>query len=381
VAAATLLLIGSGLLVKSLLHLTAAGGGFNVQQVLTAKLQLSHSRYSTDEQALRFYDQLLTQVRNTPSVTSAGLIDFLPFAGLHNNAPFLAAGSHDSDLWKGPLAEYRVVSPEYFRSLEIPLLAGRDFNQEDSENHPKTVIVSRNLAQQMFGGVQQAIGKRLRVTFVPNEWVEVIGVAGDVKHWSVGEEPSRYIYFPILQWEAREFFAVVRASGDLESLVSPLQAELAGIDKEQIMFDVKPMAKRYAESFGPYQMNLLAVGSFAIVTLILAGVGLYGVIAFIVAQRTREIGIRVALGAQSRRVLLLMMRQCWAVTVSGLVLGCLTAVVGSRFLGRFLYKTGKADPTTFLIVAASVLLLATAAGFFASRGAIGIEPAEALRQE
>jgi len=382
VAMATVLLIGTVLLVKSLMNLNAASPGFVSQGVLAAQLQISGDKYSTDESRLAFYDQLLGRSRSLPGVTSAGIIDFLPFAGLHNNAPFLVQGSTDSDLWKGALAEYRVVSANYFKTMQIPMLAGRDFNPQDTDNHPRTVIVSRNLADSFLGGARNALGQHLRLSFAPDGWFEVVGVAGDVKHWNVGEQASRYVYFPITQWQVASMFVVVRSSpGAEKGLVTSLRSEVARIDRSQSIFDVKSMDERRKESFGPYEMNLFALGTFASAALVLACVGLYGIISFIVAQRTSEVGIRMALGAQPGEVMRLILRQCLGVTAAGLVLGSLAALGTTRFLSRFLYGIGQKDLGTFAIAAAAILVVATCAGYFPARRATKTDVASALRHD
>jgi putative ABC transport system permease protein len=382
VAMATVLLVGAVLLVKSLMHLNAASPGFVPQGAMAAQLQITGVKYATEEPRLAFYEQLLSRSRSQPGVTAAGLIDFLPFGGLHNNGPFLVKGSAASELWRGPLAEYRVVSADYFKTMQISTLAGRDFDSQDAENHPHTVIVSRNLADEFLGGARNAVGQHLRLAFAPDDWFEVVGVVGDVKHWNVGEQASRYVYFPITQWEVASMFVVVRSTpAGAEALAPSLRAVVAGIDGTQSIFDAKSLDDRRKESFGPYQMNLFALGTFACAALALACVGLYSIISFIVVQRTPEVGIRMALGAQRGQVLGLVLKQCLGVTVAGLGLGCVAALGTSRFLSHFLYGVSTSDPPTFAIAAGAIFLVAMCAGYFPARRATEIDAARALRHD
>lgn len=382
VAIATVLLVGAVLLAKSLWHLNTASPGFTSEGVLAAQIQMTGKKYATEAPRLALYDELLGRTRALPRVSAVGMIDYLPFAGLHNNGPFLVKGGDSNDLWKGPLAEYRIVSGDYFNAMQIQLVSGRAFNAQDSENHPHTVIVSRNLADDFLGGATHAVGQHLRIAFVPDEWVEVVGVVGDVKHWNVGERASLYVYFPITQWEVASMFVVARSSPEgAHSLGPSLRAIVAGIDPTLAVFDVKTMDQRRRESFGPYQMNLFALGTFASAALVLACVGLYGIISFIIVQRTPEMGIRMALGAQPSQILGLVLKQCLAVTLTGLALGSLAAAGTTRFLKHFLYGVGSYDPATFAIAGGAILLVATCAGYFPARRATKIDAASALRHE
>jgi putative ABC transport system permease protein len=380
IAVATILVLGASFLARSLSNLNAASPGFQPAGVLTGEIKLFGTKYSSDEQCVSFYKKLLAGLADIRGVRSAGLIDFLPFTGLHNNGPFLTEHNTDKNLWKGPLAEYRVVSSGYWRAMEIPILAGRDFTDQDTINRPNTIIISNSLAKEFFGTAGNAVGRRLKVVFSPNEWVEVVGVAGDVKHWSAGERVSRYIYFPIPQWQARSFFVVARtASTQVGNLGSEVQSALARVDPNQAIFDIKPMQERYEESFGPFALQLFAIGSFAGVTLFLACVGLYGIISFTIVQRTREIGVRVALGAQPAQIVGLVMKHCFAVTITGLLIGSAIGMGTDRLLAHFLYRVTASDPLTVVTAMAAILAVAAATGYGAGRRIGKLNAAEALR--
>lgn len=381
VSIATVLLVGTVLLVKSVIHLNAASPGFAAEGVLTGQLQITGSKSSDAKALLSFYDQLMARSRNLPGVTGAGIIDFLPFAGLHNNAPFLVRGNKESNLWNGPLAEYRVVSAGYFSAMRIPLLTGRDFDVQDTDR-PRVVIVSRNLADEFLGGVQNAVGQQLRLTFSRRDWFQVVGVVGDVKHWNVGEQPSRYVYFPLTQWQVSTMFLVVRANSErAEGLTASLRSQVAAIDSTQSIFNIESMEERRRESFAPYELNLFALGTFAISALVLACVGLYGIISFLVVQRAPEVGVRMALGARSAQVLNLILKQCLTVTGVGLILGSLAALGGTSFLSHFLYGLDRNDAGSFAIAVVIIVLVATAAGYFPARRATKIDAARVLRHE
>ena len=385
VALAVVLLVGAGLLIRSFQRIRQVDPGFKPANLLTMRTVLPFPKYAKQETRRAFYDELLRRVNEIPGVESAGIITFLPlsFSGMKFN--FSVEGRTppgDMDL---PFALYRVVSPDYFRAMGIPLQRGRFFDAHDLADSQPVVVVNRRLAEQFWPG-EDPTGKRVKVGPLesPNSWAVVVGVVGDVRQTDLYGEQQHEMYVPYAQ-ERRGFIAprdlVVRTKGDATSLAGAVRQAVWAVDKDQPVSDVRTMDQVFAAAISRERFQALLLGLFAALALVLACVGLYGVISYSVAQRTHEIGVRVALGAQPGDVLQLVIHEGMLLTLAGLVIGIAVGLLATRVLSDMLYGVTTTDPLTFIGVPAFLLLVAFLACYIPARRATRIDPLVALRYE
>jgi putative ABC transport system permease protein len=313
------------------------------------------------------------------------MISFLPLSTSGMKFSFSVEGRAQPGDMNLPFALYRAISPDYFRATEIPLQRGRFFDAHDAPGSLPIVVVNRKLAEQFWPG-QEAIGKRLKVGPVdsPNAWATVVGVVGDVRQNGFYGEQQYELYAPNAQ-ERRSWLAprdlVVRTSGDPRSIAGAVRQAVWAVDKDQPVSNVRTMNEVFAAAISRERFQMLLLALFATLALILACVGLYGVISYGVAQRTHEIGVRMALGAQSSDVLRLVIRQGMVLTVVGLVLGTIAALAATRVMTDLLYGVTATDAITFISVAALLVLVALLACYLPARRATKVDPLIALRYE
>ncbi len=385
VALAVVLLVGAGLLVRSFQRLRQVDVGFKPDNLLTMRVVLPMPKYSKFEARTGFYDELLRRVNEVPGVESAGVITFLPLSTSGMKFTFSVEGRAAPGDMKLPFALFRVVSPDYFRSLGIPLQRGRFFDAHDVSDSPPVIVVNRRLAEQYWPG-EDPTGKRLKIGPVdsPNPWATVVGVAGDVRQSGLYGEQLFELYVPYAQ-ERRGFAAprdlIVRTRGEAASVAGAVRQAVWAVDKDQPVSDVRTMDQVFAAAISRERFQALLLGLFAALALSLACAGLYGVISYAVAQRTHEIGIRMALGAQPVDVLSLVLRQGMALTLTGLIIGIAVGAVATRVLSDMLYGVTATDPVTFIGVPALLLLVAFLACYIPARRATRIDPLVALRYE
>jgi predicted permease len=385
VALAVVLLVGAGLLVRSFQRLRQVDVGFKPDNLLTMRVVLPMPKYLKAEVRATFYDELLQRVNEVPGVESAGVITFLPlsFSGMKFN--FSVEGQAAPGDMKLPFALFRVVSPDYFRTLRIPLQRGRFFDAHDASDSPPVIVVNRRLAEQYWPG-EDPTGKRLKIGPVdsPNPWATVVGVVRDVRQSGLYGEQMFELYVPYAQ-DRRGFAAprdlIVRTRGDAASVAGAVRQAVWAVDKDQPVSDVRTMDQVFVATISRERFQALLIGLFAALALSLACAGLYGVISYAVAQRTHEIGIRMALGAQPVDVLSLVLRQGMALTLTGLVIGIAVGAVATRVLSDMLYGVTATDPVTFIGVPALLLLVAFFACYIPARRATRIDPLVALRYE
>jgi len=379
------LLVGAGLLVRSFQRLRQVDLGFKTDNLLTMRMDLPMPKYLKAETRAAFYDEVLRRVDEIPGVQSAGMISFLPLSTSGMKFSFSVEGRAQPGDMNLPFALYRVISPDYFRATEIPLQRGRFFDAHDAPGSLPVVVVNRKLAEQFWPG-QEAIGKRLKVGPVdsPNAWATVVGVVGDVRQNGFYGEQQYELYAPNAQ-ERRSWLAprdlVVRTSGDPRSIAGAVRQAVWAVDKDQPVSNVRTMNEVFAAAISRERFQMLLLALFATLALILACVGLYGVISYGVAQRTHEIGVRMALGAQSSDVLRLVIRQGMVLTVVGLVLGTIAALAATRVMTDLLYGVTATDAITFISVAALLVLVALLACYLPARRATKVDPLIALRYE
>ena len=385
VALAVVLLTGAGLLIRSFQLLRRVNTGFTSDNVLTMRMVLPMPKYAKQEARRGFYDEALRRVSELPGVEAAGMITFLPLSFNGMNFSFSVEGRAAPADMELPFALYRVVSPDYFRTMGIPLQRGRFFDAHDTADSQPVILISRRLAEQYWPG-EDATGKRLKIGPVdsPNPWLTVVGVVGDVRQAGLYGDERMDLYAPYAQ-ERRSFVSprdlVVRTTIDAASVAGAVRQAVWTVDKDQPISNVRTMDQVFAAAISQERFQALLLGLFAALALVLASVGLYGVISYSVAQRTHEIGVRMALGAQSHDVLGLVIRQGMSLTLTGLVVGIAVGLVATRVLSDMLYGVTTRDPLTFGVVPGLLLVVGFVACYVPARRATKVDPLVALRYE
>jgi putative ABC transport system permease protein len=378
VTAALVLLVGSGLLIRSFMRLQETDAGMRPENVLALSVSLPTAKYNTHTSRIAFNDQLLARLSALPGVRTAGAISLLPLQTWGNNGPVVAEGEGPYPDGQEPNAEYRIASQDYFRALGVPLIAGRFFNDQDRENAPAVVIINQTLANEHFAN-QDPIGKRLRAG--SPDWLTVVGVVGDVKQSGLTQAARAELFWSSLQTSRGGMSVVVRAESEPATLTSAVSEAVLAIDRNIPIYNVKTMEAVIAESFADRRLNMLLLGIFAAVALILAVIGIYSVISYTTMQSTREIGIRMALGAQSKDVLKLIIGHGAVLALIGVALGVVVALGVTRLMATLLYGVTATDPTTFISVSALLMAVALLACYLPARRAMKIDPMIALRYE
>lgn len=390
VASSLVLVIGAGLLIRSFLRLQQVNPGFRPDHVLTMQLTLPAARYSGLRVAL-FYKQLLERVRALPGVQVASVARNVPLSGSDPSLNFVKEHAPAVSSAEQPRARYRAASEDYFAAMGIPLIQGRYFERSDAERAPSVAIINETMARRFWPGPEGApgpIGKRLKAGFDESPWSTIVGVVGDVRHAGLDAEAAAEMYYPYLQVpEALMNFVegamtlVVRTAGDPSAMVGAVRNEVRQLDADLPVFNVKTMQEMVRGTVAQPRFRTLLLGIFASVALVLAAVGLYGVMAYSVTQRTNELGIRMALGAQKSDVLKLVVRQGVRLAVAGVALGVVVAFGLMRVISNLLYGVNAADPLTFLATSLLLIVVALVASYIPARRATQIDPLIALRYE
>ena len=383
VALSVVLLAGAGLLFRSFMHLQTVNAGFVAQQVLTARLSPSGTNFTEDSHYTNFYNRVMEKVSAIPGVQDVGAINTLPLSK-GPTAAFRVDGRPVTTPDKWPGANYRVVSVNYFRAMSIPMVHGRAFTDRDSENAPLAIIVNQQLAREVFSG-EEVVGKR--ITFGNTDenqqpvWFEIVGVAANVRSLELREEPTPELYFSLLQnaWPAMSL--VIRSNVEPASLGASVRQIVSEVDKSVPVSNVATMDHLVSQSITQPRFNLFLLGLFGAVAMILSAAGIYGVTSYTVTQRTHELGIRMALGAQVGDVLRMILKQGMAVIGVGLVLGLIAASGLMRLLRNLLFGVGENDPVTFVAITLLLLLVALVACYVPARRATKLDPLIALRSE
>jgi predicted permease len=380
VALSFVLLIGSALLMESVVHLRGADPGFNPAHLLTMRIPLPPSRFDSDQKRNTFYEELIRRVKSSPGVRSATMAVTLPmtvFAG----SPVQDAAQAPLKLNERPIATILTVMPEYFRTLEIPLRRGRDFTEKDAVGAKRVTIVDEGLARRFWPAYpsgQNPVGQRILVG-ANTEPAEIIGVVAVVHQNLEGNVWPQSVYVPFAQGPPSSALLAVRTEGDPLRFVSTVRAQALAIDRDQPITAVKTMEDLVEEEVGQRKLAVTLLGSFAAVALLLALVGIYGVISYSVAQRSQEMGIRRALGAQQSDILRLVMAQGLGLTLAGIATGIAAALTLTHIMTRLLFHVSATDPVTFVSVAVLFLLVSLTASYIPARRATRIDPMAALR--
>ncbi len=380
VALALMLMVGAALLVRSLGKLRGVDPGFEPRNVLLGHVSLPGVRYSTPESRAAFYERVLERVRALPGVTAAGAMDTVPLTDGGSTQPVAIEGAPAATLAEQPEVAVRNIMPGTLAALKIPLRRGRDFTAADSEKARPVVLVSEAMARKFWPG-QDAVGKRLTLTFYPGVVREVVGVVADVKLRGVAHvEPIAAIYGPSAQLDRFSLALVVRTAVEPRSLASAVTAAVQAIDPEQPVTDIETMEQHAGDALTHARFAMLLLAAFAVLALLLSAVGIYSVLAYAVRRRTREIGIRMALGAQRSDVIRLVVGQGMRPALLGLVIGLAGSLAFGRALSSLVFGVSPTDPATFASVAALLATVALLACALPARRATRVEPTEALQE-
>jgi putative ABC transport system permease protein len=381
-ALALVLLAGAGLLIRSFQRLQQVDRGFNEAGLLTFQLSLPQAKYAEPSQQTAFYNRLLQGINSMPGVQSVGMVSDLPLAGGNTNWGLTIEGRPLPPSEDSRRTDYRVISPDYFRAMNIPLKDGRQFTGQDVADQPLVAVVNERLASLYFPG-ENPIGMRVHIGRVDNDfpWHTIVGVVGNVKHSGLGEGFDPELYYPVLQDPTPSTNVVVRAVGPPVSLAASVRHEVSAIDREEPISNVRTMEEVVSDSVASRRLNMVLLGIFAAVAAALAAVGIYGVMSYTVAQRTHEVGIRIALGARPSDILKLLVGHAALLAVIGAGIGLVGAFALTRLMSSLLYGISPTDPVTFAIITLVIILIALIASLIPARRALKVDPIVALRQE
>jgi putative ABC transport system permease protein len=383
VTLAMMLLVGAALLTRTWLRLGQVETGFDARRLLTLRVDPPNRFFDTTELSAQFYTRALDEIRTLPDVEAAATNDNLPLSG---RTPLSFAvsieGQSVDEQARNPFVNLQGISPEYLDVMRVPLLRGRAFTLHDTLAAPRVAIISARMARR-FWGADDVVGRRLQVTKVntPAEWMTVVGVAGDVRHQGLAIEPGFDVYVPHHQVFAGDTYFVVRTRGNPLASAEPVTRAIRRVYADQSVFDIQTMEARMGDTVWQQRLAGGLFGAFAGLAALLAAVGLFSVLAFAVAQRTREIGIRLALGASPRDVFFLVTRRGLSLVLAGLILGVVAAVGIARFVQNLLYETSPIDFVSFAIAAGLLATAGALASLIPARRATRVDPIVSLRQD
>jgi predicted permease len=382
VALSLVLLLGAGLFLRSLQRMQSVDPGFDAERILTASLNIDLLRYTT-AQSREFYRQVVERVAGLPGIERASLARVVPISGGGRQTNFFLDGQLETpdsarNTNNPPTCATNVVGPDYFETMGIALLQGRDFAAQDVEGSPSVVIINETFAHRYFSG-ENPVGKRMRVGAPNPTWREIIGVARDSKYRLLSEDPQPFIYQPLAQNHETGMTLLVRTTGDPLSVAAAVRNAAHALEKNLPLNDLQPLSTLLESALYPARMGAVLLLILGLLALLLAAVGLYGVMAYTVAQRTREIGVRMALGAQTRDVLRLVLKEAMTLVALGLALGWLAGAALARLLSNFLFGISTLDAVTFVTIPVVLTVVALLASYLPARRAARVDPLLALR--
>jgi len=381
-ALSVVLLIGAGLLIRSFARLQDVSPGFNPRGVLTFDLTMTGRRYSDQQAVLNTYRQLWERLEHSPGAIAAGGVTSLPLSESFAWTPITVEGRTPLPGEKFLNADERLVGGHYFEAMEIPLRRGRFFNAQDDMTKPVAVIVDEYMAGQLWPG-QDPIGKRIHIVELPSKdpWQTVVGVVGRVKQDSLDSNPRIAFYLAHTQFPTRAMTVALRGRTNPAAMLSSTKSELRNLDPDLPMYRVRTMEAQVNESLARRRFSTLLLGVFASVALALATIGIYGVMAYLVSQGTRELGIRIALGASRRNIVSLVVRQGMVLAFSGMMIGLAAALLLTRLIRSLLFGVEATDPITFVGISLLLAMIAMLASFIPAQRAARIDPLISLRSE
>jgi putative ABC transport system permease protein len=388
VSLALLLLIGAGLMIRSFQYLRNVHPGFEPHGVLTVTAAVSRARFAQPQQQVSFFERVLERVRTLPGIVAAGVVDDIPLGGNGSHQPITAEGQPVVPMSEQPEVDVRVISAGYMSALRIPILRGRDFDNSDVAGRPATILVSASLARRFWRN-EDAIGRHITLTFFPGVAREIVGIVGDVKSDGLDQmRPSATVYLPLDQiaadsqnWNSFPMTFVVRCASNPASMISAISSTIREVDRDVPVRDVLTMDALVTTSISQQRLNLLLLGAFAALALLLAGVGIYSVLSYSVRRRVQEIGIRMALGASLRHVLSMIVFEGMKPTLLGMVIGVAGALALGRVMSSLIFGVKPTDAITFVAVAALIAAIALLASVIPAYRAAKVNPVIALRYE
>ncbi|MGH9766169.1 MAG: ABC transporter permease, partial [Blastocatellia bacterium] len=383
VAMAVVLLVSAGLLIRSVIHLRRASPGFNTENLLTMRVWLPYAKYPDAPKWVAFYDQIDQRIQALPGVQSAGLTSAMPIRSDDFDRRSFQVETHPVPRGQEAEADTYIVTPGYLRTMQIPLLKGRELTAQDVAGVEPVALISETFARRYWPG-EDPLGKRIKFpgsAMRPQPWRTIAGVVGDVKQYGVDKESTMQLYLPEAQSPVSWLTLAVRTAGDPAQMLNAVRNEIRNVDPDQAVFEVATMEGLLAESIAKRRFVMLLLAVFAALALALAAIGIYGVMAYTVAQRTQEIGIRMALGAQAGDVLRLVVGQGMRLALGGVVIGLVAAFGLTRLMSTLLFGVSATDHLTFVLIVAMLLVVAMLACWIPARRASKVDPMVALRCE
>jgi predicted permease len=383
IALCAMLLIGAGLLIRSFVRVRDVNPGFNPRNVITLELTMTGERYKNKQTVLAAYDELWQRLESLPGVTSAGAVTSLPLSQMFAWGPITVEGRVPPAGEKFINADVRMVSGRYFQAMEIPLREGRLFNDDDGADKPRVAIIDDYMAQQLWPN-QDPVGRRFHtggISETNSPWITVVGVVGRVKQYTLDADSRIAFYLPQTQYVTRAMNVVVRSSNDPDALTSAVRQQIHELNPELPLYNVSTMEDRFDKSLARRRFMMMVLGTFAAVSLGLAVIGIYGLIAYLVGQGTREVGIRLALGATPANIMTLIVRGGMTLALWGVAIGVGGALVVARLMRSLLFSVGTTDTVTYFVVPTLLACVAFFASYIPARRASRIDPSTSLRCE
>jgi putative ABC transport system permease protein len=385
VALSLVLLIAAGLLIHSFTRLQDVAPGFDSSRLLTFRLSLTDSRYTTFQKGQSFFDEFFAGLRRSPGVRSVAAINALPFSGFGGSRSFHIEGREEKRPEDQTEEQLRIVTDGYFAAMGIPIVAGREFTERDALDQPRVAVVNDAMAKKHWPH-ESPIGKRVSFSTNEPQWYEIVGVAGNIKNRALEAADRPELYVPYRQplfagWTVRPMYVIARTSADPASTVAIARQEVARVDRDQPISDVRTMDERIGRSLSSRRFSMVLLALFAGLALTLAAVGIYGVVAYSVTERTHEIGVRVALGAQRRDVMAMVVGQGMTMTIVGTAIGVAAAAALARLMSSLLFGVSAVDPATFVAIPLLLIAVALAACYVPARRAMRVDPLQTLRSE
>ncbi len=377
---ALILAVGGGLLVRSLLRLQAVDPGFDPSGVLTARVSLPEASYKEPKDIVAFYQRLLSEVAVLPGVQVAGAADAVPMTPGGGSYGFTIQGRPTPAVQEWPIADVVSATPGYFEALGLRRLRGRLFEERDNSQVPDVALINETMARTFWPG-QDPVGAKLTFEADQKHWVEIVGVVGDVRTQELGAPPKPQVYFSYAQWGYPALVLTVRTAGDPLQLIAPIQAVVRRLDPEIPISEARTLEQALGASLVSERLRTAVLATFAGFALVLAGIGIYGVMAYLVAQRQREIAVRMALGAGQGDILGSVLGHSIRLAAPGVLLGLVGALISAKVMRTFLYQVEPTDPLVLVLVCSGVAALVVAATLVPARRAAGTDPMTVLRSE
>jgi predicted permease len=381
-ALSVVLLVGAGLLIRSFARIQNVHPGFDPRNILTAELTMNSRKYEKKESIVEAYRRICERLESLPGATAAGAAYSLPLSQMFAWGPITVEGRIPPPGENFINADQRVISGHFFQALSIPLVRGRFFTEDDTPANPRVAIIDTFMAEQLWPG-QEAVGKRIRFGGLSSitPWVTVVGIVGRIKEDSLETDPRIALYLPHTQYPTRAMNIVLKTAGDPVALAGAVKQEIRALDPDLPLYNVRTMQQRVDAYLAPRRFSMLLLGIFAALAMALAAIGIYGVMAYLVSQGTREIGIRMALGATPHGILGFVLRRGMALALIGVGLGTAGALVLTRLMRSLLFAVSATDPLTFALIPLLLTLVALAACAIPARRAVRVDPAVSLRAE